>query len=58
MGRPRIHPQTGVTLTAFRIPNKLKDQVNKLAEKEHWTFNQAIIEAVKLLIKSKTVSAE
>ena len=39
--------------TSVRLPPDLKKQLEAIAEKEHWSFNQSIIEAVKFLVKEK-----
>lgn len=42
-----------VPQTAVRIPPDLKEQLKEKAEREHWSLNQAVIEAIKLLIKDE-----
>lgn len=37
--------------TAVRLPDTLKEQLKEIAELEHWTQNQALIEATKLLVE-------
>jgi uncharacterized protein (DUF1778 family) len=41
--------------TAIRIPPDIKEQIKDIAELEHWNFNQAMLEAAKLLIAKYTV---
>lgn len=47
MGTDRL-PQVHV-----RIPHDLKEQLEEVAKRERWTVNQAMIEAIKLLIAEK-----
>lgn len=47
MGRNTV-PQTNV-----RIPEQLKEQLRERAEREHWTMTTAIVEAIKLLLKTE-----
>ena len=42
-----------VPQTPLRIPNELKEQLKEIAQREHWTLNQTMIEAIKLLIAEK-----
>lgn len=41
---PQIH---------VRLPQELREQLDEISKREHWTLNQAMIEAVKMLLKSK-----
>lgn len=40
--------------TYVRLPEHLKEQLKVIAKNEGWTMNQAMIEAVKLLVKQKS----
>lgn len=42
-----------VSPTSVRIPPDLKKQLEEIAASEHWTFNQSVVEAIKLLVKEK-----
>lgn len=42
-----------VPLTPIRIPEDLKEELKEIAKREHWSMNQAVIEAIKLLIAEK-----
>jgi non-homologous end joining protein Ku len=43
---------------SLRLPKEIREQVKEIAEKEHWTFNQAMVEAAKLLIETKNQTSE
>ena len=43
--------ETKIQPTSVRIPPELKIQLEAIAKKEHWNFNQSIVEAIKLLVK-------
>jgi predicted DNA-binding protein len=43
-----------IAQTPIRIPPDLKEKLLEVAEMEHWTMNQALLEAIKLLIASKS----
>lgn len=40
--------------TYVRISPQLKNQVNIIAAKEEWNFNQAVTEALKILVREKS----
>lgn len=48
MGRPKIK---NVRQVHIRIKNELYDELEKLAHRENWNINQAVNEAVKMLVK-------
>lgn len=43
-----------VISTTIRLPKELRNELENVAKSEHWSFNQAVVEAVKLLVKTKT----
>jgi predicted transcriptional regulator len=42
-----------IAQTPIRIPPDLKEKLLEIAEREHWTMNQAMLEAIKILIANK-----
>lgn len=42
-----------IATTCIRIPPDLKEQLREIAETEHWTFNQTVVEAIKSLIEKQ-----
>lgn len=38
---------------SLRLPEELKEALELVADKEHWSFHQAMIESIKLMIKSQ-----
>lgn len=42
-----------VSPVLLRLPDELKTSLESIADKEHWSFHQALIESVKLMIKSQ-----
>lgn len=44
--------------TSVRIPPELKIKLEAIAEREHWSFNQSIIEAIKVMVKYQGIPVD
>lgn len=48
-----MNRKSKVMTISIRLPEELKAQMDEVSEKEHWNFNQSVIEAIKRLVKNQ-----